>query len=171
MPQYGSKFKAFRVNIRPEVQRMHPTMPIVVDTIPAMVAEFGVHDGEYEYRDPHTGLVEKHAHIRGNFYDLDADAAAKGWTGEEYRAAQKRLDDLCESWPEAIWKLEPAAPAVPVAPWPTYDSTDPKKVAALAVELGLVTEALAYEVSTQSRKAVVKQLQEVGTTEEALTAA
>lgn len=156
VPQYKSKFKDFRVNIRPEVKKYHPEMPVVMDTIPAMVAEFGVHDGEYTYIDPETGLSSTHVNIRGHFYDLDVDAERKGWTGEEKAIAQKRLDELCQTWPEAIQKIEAAAP---VAPWATYDNINFSKIPALAIELGLVSEALVYEKATKARKSVIAELE------------
>jgi hypothetical protein len=153
VPQYGSKFKAFRVNIRSEVKRYHPTMDVVMETIPEMVAEFGVHRPEVEVET--TSGVERFGDISGYFYDLDADAKAKGWNDEEYAIALKRLDDLCETWPEAIWKLEPVAPT---APWATYDEMDYAKLAPLAIDLGLAQQALAYELATKNRKSVVKAL-------------
>lgn len=169
MPQYGSKFRAFRVNIRPKVEIPHPTMPVILETIPDMVAEFGLHLPEVEVEI--EGSTERYGQIIGNFYDLDADAEAKGWSDEEYKIALARLDALCETWPEAIWKLEPA---VPNAPWETYDSTDEKKIALLAEELNLVGAALAYEKATQNRKQVVAALEKVVETaavEDELTAA
>jgi hypothetical protein len=168
VPQYGSKFRAFRVNIRPKVEIPHPTMPVILETIPDMVAEFGIHLPEVEVEI--EGSTERYGQIVGNFYDLDADAEAKGWTEDEYKIAQARLDALCETWPEAIWKLEPA---VPTAPWATYDATDAKKVAILAGELNLAGEALAYEKATLNRKQVVTALEEVAemaAVEEELTA-
>ena len=155
MPQYTSKFKAFRVNIRSEIKKYHPTMDVVLETIPEMVAEFGVHGPEVEVETQFG--VERHGDIRGFFYDLDADAKAKGWNEEEYAIAKKRLDDLCETWPEAIKKLEEVAP---VAPWATYDDMDYSKVAQLAIDLGLAEQALAYELATKNRKSVVKALTE-----------
>ena len=155
MPQYGSKFKAFRVNIRSEIKKWHPTMDVVMETIPEMVAEFGVHRPEVEVET--TSGVERFGDISGYFYDLDADAKAKGWNDEEYAIALKRLDDLCETWPEAIWKLEDLAPTAPRA---TYDKMDYAKVASFALELGLASEALANELATKNRKSVVKALQD-----------
>jgi hypothetical protein len=155
VPQYGSKFKAFVVNIRPEVKVPHPTMPVILNTIPAMVAEFGVHRPEVEV-ETEAG-VERFGDISGYFYDLDADAKAKKWNAEEYEIAKARLDSLCETWPEAIWKLEPV---LPTAPWATYDNMEYSKIAPLAIELGLAAEALAYELATKARKSVVKALQD-----------
>lgn len=169
MPQYRSKFKAFRVNIRPEIKEYHPNMPVVVRTIPEMVAEFAVHRPEVEV-ETDAGM-ERYGDISGHFYDLDADAEAKGWTDEEYQIAQARLDSLCETWPEAIQRLEPVAPT---APWATYDSIDGNRIAILADELGLVAEALTYETATLNRKQVVaalKKLIEESKVEEELTAA
>lgn len=171
MPQYGSKFRAFVVNIRPEVKVYHPHMPVVTNTIPRMAAEFGLHDGEFQYENPETGAVDTFANIRGFFYDLDADAKEKGWTDEEYQIAQARLDALCDTWPEAIWRLEAQAPT---APWPTYDNTPHGKVALLAGELGLVNEALAYEKYNKNRKSVIEALEaarQTAAVEEELTVA
>lgn len=168
MPQYGSKFRAFRVNIRPKVDIPHPTMPVVLETIPEMVAEFGLHLPEVEVEI--EGSTERYGQIIGFFYDLDSDAEAKGWSADEYEIAKARLDSLCETWPEAIWKLEPA---VPSAPWATYDDTDPAKVAILAGELNLAGDALAYEKATLNRKAIVSDLEELlemAAVEEELTA-
>lgn len=169
MPQYGSVYKAFRVNIRPEVKEYHPTMGVVLKTTPEMVAEFAVHRPEVEV-ETDAGM-ERYGDISGHFYDLDVDAEAKGWTDEEYQIALARLDALCNTWPEAIWRLEPVAPT---APWATYDSIDANRVAVFAGELGLVREALAYEKATQNRKAVVTALEKQLATEkveEELTAA
>lgn len=169
MPQYGSKFKAFRVNIRPEVKTYHPTMGVVLSTVPEMVAEFAVHRPEVEV-ETDAGM-ERYGDISGHFYDLDADAEAKNWTDEEYQIALARLDSLCETWPEAIWRLEPVAPT---APWATYDQADPNRIAVFAGELGLVNEALIYEKATQNRKQVVTALQKLAqaaAVEDELTAA
>lgn len=156
MPQYGSKFRAFRQNIRSETKTYHPTMGVVLETIPEMVAEFGVHRPEVEVET--DAGVERYGDISGFFYDLDADAAAKGWTDEEKQLAQGVLDSVCDSWPEAIWRIEAKAPE---APWATYDALAEEKVAVLAYELQLVPQALAYEQATSNRAAVVEALQEL----------
>jgi len=161
VPQYGSKFRAFRVNIRPKIEIPHPTMPVILNTIPEMVAEFGLHLPEVEVEI--EGSTERYGQIIGNFYDLDADAEEKGWNDEEYQIAKARLDALCETWPEAIWKLEPA---VPEAPWATYDDMDAAKIAILAGELNLVGQALAYEKVTKARKTVVAALEKLVETAE-----
>lgn len=170
MPQYGSKFRAFVVNIRPEVKIYHPNMPVVTNTIPRMAAEFGVHRPEIEVENS-QGVVEKFGDISGFFYDLDADAKEKGWTDEEKQIALARLDALCETWPEAIWRLEAKAPE---APWPTYDTMPHGKIALFAAELGLINEALVYEKWNKNRKSVIEQLEkalETAAVEEELTVA
>jgi hypothetical protein len=43
-------------------------------------------------------------------------------------------------------------------PWPSYDDAHHNKVAALASELGLVAEALAYEQENKQRPTVIEQL-------------
>ena|SRR5690242_12277583 len=44
-------------------------------------------------------------------------------------------------------------------PWPSYDTTHHNKIAALASELGLVSEALAYEQENKQRASVIEQLE------------
>ena len=46
-------------------------------------------------------------------------------------------------------------------PWPSYDDTHHNKIASLASELGLVTEALAYEQDNKQRASVIEQLEVV----------
>lgn len=47
----------------------------------------------------------------------------------------------------------------PAAPWSTYDKTHHAKIAKLALELGVVGEALAYEESTKNRSSVISELE------------
>ena len=50
--------------------------------------------------------------------------------------------------------------AVKVAkPWPSYDTTHHNKIPALASELGLIVEALAYEQENKQRASVIEQLE------------
>jgi hypothetical protein len=44
-------------------------------------------------------------------------------------------------------------------PWPSYDDTHHNKIASLASELGLVSEALAYEQENKQRVSVIEQLE------------
>ena len=134
-----------------------------------MAAEFGVHRPEIEVET--DAGVERFGDISGFFYDLDADATAKGWSDEEYEVARARLDALCDTWPEAIWRIE-KQPAL--VPWPKYPDADAKLIPALANELGLVAETIAYERENQNRQAVLKGLEALLVTaaaEEELTAA
>jgi hypothetical protein len=62
-----------------------------------------------------------------------------------------------------------------LAPWPTYDKTHHAKIAALAAELGLVDEAVDYEVQNKNRTSVIEALkaivpESVETEEELITA-
>ena len=60
---------------------------------------------------------------------------------------------------EDFIKVE-AAYLAPQKPWASYDETHHFKIPGLAVELGLVAEALAYEQATKNREGVVKALED-----------
>lgn len=174
MPRYkNDRYPCLTVNVRPEVKVPHPTMPIYTETIPAIVAQFGVIGPEYQVENE-DGEVSTHVDISGGLFDLEAEAVTHGWTREEQKLVQARLDDLCtQPWSGVVLVDEP----VPVAPWPRYDDTHYTKIAALAVELGLVDQALAYESQTKQRQSVLADLREKqqeetpAAADEALTAA
>lgn len=87
------------------------------------------------------------------YYDSVEDQAAMGWTDEERKAIEEKLDGH-----HAAMLVE--RPRV-AAPWPTYDETHHGKIAALAEELGLVSQALAYEADNKKRPSVIEALQEL----------
>lgn len=146
----------------------------VIDVIPALVAEFAAVGPEYDYVRP-DGETDKAATRWGGFFDLDEQAAVKGWGDEEkeivarhmLRQVERRTPDFSlYSKP----KLDP--------PWPTYDEMDAEGVVSLAEAAGHVGEALAYEKENQARSGVIKPLEaileklaEEAKTEEAFVAA
>lgn len=153
---FGSKFRAFRVSIRPEQLQLHPITGQIISERPRMVAEFGLHGEEFEIENE-LGQMVKYGDIRGFFYDLDTDAEAKGWTDDEKEAARERLLRLCKTWPEAIWVIEPTKLE---APWPAYDNMGIPKIADFARDAGLLREAFDYESQNKARKTVLSQLQQ-----------
>lgn len=122
-----------------------------------LVAEFGVYGSEYTYIDPLTETTETGSDFRGGFFDLDAQAAEKGWDEREREIVAHHMLKMVRSG-NAKFTLY-SAPKVS-APWPTYDETPYGKIAELATPLGFVAEALSYEEQTKNRKTVVAELRE-----------
>ena len=167
--QFKSNFKSFQAIARHGHTIYHPVTGTKTGEVKPLIAEFGIHSGEYTVEDPVTGATSTFADIRGFFYDLDEDAQKKGWTDDEKEAVRARLLRLSEEWPEAV-QVHHAPQAA--APWPTYDSTHHSKIAILAGELGLVHETLAYERANKDRPAVIADLEKlIVVPEEELTAA
>jgi hypothetical protein len=154
----NDKYPCFVQVVRHEVINWHPTMSgVKVSTIPAIRAEFGVLGPEYQFEDE-EGTVTTHAAISGGVYDLDADAEAKGWTEEEQQLIEAKLDEMCnQPW----CGIRRAEQPVAVAPFPTYDTLDPKIIASVAAASGLVQEAIAYETENENRADVLKELREL----------
>lgn len=168
----NDRYPTFTQVVRHEFTEWHPQMSgVKIRTIPRIAVEFGVFGPEFT-AEAEDGTVSTHAYISGGVYDLDADAADKGWTDEEQQLIEAKLDEIAEqqAWTGIYREVEVA----PAAPWPTYDNAEPGKVADLAVALGLVEQALAYEVATKQRRQVVAGLEKARMTaevEEELTAA
>ena len=167
----NDRYPTFTQVVRHEFIEWHPQMSGVrLRTIPRIAVEFGVFGPEFT-AEAEDGTVSTHAYISGGLYDLDADAAEKGWTEEEQKLIEAKLDEMCNQPWCGIQREVDVAPA---APWPSYDTTDAGKIAMLAGELGLVSEALAYEVATKQRRQVVAGLEkalQTAAVEEELTAA
>ncbi len=126
-----------------------------IDEVPEMLAEFGVHGGEYSYKNP-DGVQDVAAVINGHFFDLDATAQEKDWSDEDRAFAAKRLLWVCDKYPGDVWLHSAAAAPLP---WATYDSTHHSKIVATAEAVGAVSEALAYEKQNKQRPSVVKDLE------------
>lgn len=155
--QFSSTKKAMVIVARHGHDILHPVTGTKIDEVKRLAAEFGVHRGEYLWENPETGEQETHADIAGFFYDLDADALAKGWSDDEKEAMRRRLIEAAQNTPD-FCRIHSSTPAA--APWPRYDSTHHFKIPGLAAELGLVEQALIYEQQTKNRDGVVKALQE-----------
>lgn len=150
----------------------HPAtgVEIVDQELKPLRAEFGIHGGEYTTIDPETGEERIQADIRGYFYDLDADAAAKGWSDDEKEAVRGYLIRKAETNPNYVQIYETPKAS---KPWPTYDEVHHAKVASLAIDLGLVEPALYYEQENKNRQTIVAELRKAlfANAEEELTAA
>lgn len=157
--QFRSNFKCFQAIVRHGHKVYHPVTGTELrdKEVKALIAEFGIHGGEYTVIDPDTGLTNTFADIRGYFFDSDEAAAREKWTEEEKEAVEARLLELSERWPEAVQVH--AGTKYPI-PFPTYMDVDDDAIAKLCIDLGLAEQALAYEQQNDQRPAVVKELQE-----------
>lgn len=122
-----------------------------------MVADDGTPLTPYETLGAEFAQRMQFADVRGGAFDLDAAAQRYEWTEEEREFVARRMLRLCARPEFTDFRLwEPVAPG---PPWPTYDDAHHFRVAALAEELGLVPEALAYERATKNRSSVVEGLE------------
>lgn len=155
---YGSKASAYQILVRPRKDVWNHDGSVLIDTRPALTAEFAYHGGEFTFHNPLTGSQDIGADIRGHFFDSAEQAREKGWSQEEHDMVVAAVDRKCQSEPEYVWEVTLAKVA---APWPTYDKTHHNQIPVLAEQLGLVAEALAYEQQEKARPAVVEKLSEL----------
>lgn len=159
---FESKFAAFRVNVRKELLKRHPVTGDVIETVPAVAAEFGKLGPVYTFTNPETGETMQGAEITGHFYDTDVEAVQQGWTPESgiKEMVERRLLALCQTWPEAIWHVAREAKKAEL-PWPTYDELDVEDVVKVAAMTGRVAEALAYERENRQRPAAIEAFEDL----------
>lgn len=155
--RYGTKASAFQAIIQGQDPIRHHVSGDVIDFKTEIVAEAAIHGREVEVKGP-GGEVLKVADINGHFIDTGMQAEEKGWTAEEQRRVEERLDFECKRMPDQIWHIEDVALT---APWPTYDSTHHKQIPSVAQTVGMVSEALAYELENKNRGEVVERLREL----------
>lgn len=172
---YGSKASAYQVLVRPRKDVWNSDGSVLLETRPALTAEFAFHGGEFTFENTLTGATDVGADIRGHFFDSAQQAIEKGWTQEEHDVVVLMLDQLCERTPEYVWEVSLSKA---VAPWATYDEMHHKQIVPTAEATGFVVEALAYEQQNKNRAEIVERLtelvnasQEQDVAEDALTAA
>lgn len=153
---FKSNFANFTHFVRHEMKTPHPTLPTYISVVPRLTAEFGQLGAEYDYVTP-DGVHSKAAEIRGHYFDSTVAQEQNGWSDEDREEVERSLLTLSARWPEAV---QAVARAAAPAPWPTYDTTHHSKVVSLAVDLGLVEQALAYEQENSKRPSVVAGLSE-----------
>lgn len=159
---YRSTSQGLRVKVRSALQKRHPVTGDVIETIPAVYAEFGLFGPEVPIYNPLEGGMDTTAEIIGGFYDLDAVADAKieagEWDEDVKAMVRRRLDSLAQSQPGLLQRVDHVVPPAS-KPWPTYDDTPAKEIPSLAENLGLLGPALAYERENEDRAAVTSDLE------------
>ena len=145
---FQSVAAAYQFHVRPE--RPLYDHGILIGKEKELVAEFGDMDAA-PIHNQDTG--EDYYQVRGHYFNSLEQARKKGWTDDERAMVEKKL--LVFQKPADHW-LHTKPPAG--RPWPTYDDTAAAGVATLAAQLGLVSEALAYEKENKNRKTVIEAL-------------
>jgi hypothetical protein len=156
---WKSKHTGLNRKVRSALEKRHPVTGDVIETIPAIRAEFGFATGEQRITDPLTGEFTTLEGFQGGFFDLDAVAEQKGWDDDIKEMVARSLDELERQQPQTLQSVDYIVPPAP-KPWPTYDAeSDPEKLVSLAAELGLATRALAYERENRERADVITALE------------
>jgi len=143
----------------------HPVTGDVIETQPGIWANFGKLGDTYEYKNPLTGEMSTGAAISGFDYDTDQEALENGWDADTKAMVERKLVGLCLRRPDQIQQIITDAPKAPL-PWPTFEAADAEQAVALAQQLGLVVEALAYEQENRARPDVIDGLTAVLETED-----
>ena len=153
---FKSNYALFNKVVRHKIDIPHPTLPVILETIPRLAAEFGQPSPEFDYTDA-EGRLARGVEIRGHYFDSVVAQEQNGWTDAEREEVEKALLKLSTSNPDMC---VPVAQAKAPAPWPTYDSTHHSKIVVLASELGLLAEAATYERQNKNRESVVSALEQ-----------
>jgi len=166
--QFKSNYKAMVIRARKGHKVYNPVngAEMYDQEVKELCAEFGVHRGEFRALDE-FGVEHTFGDICGFFYDLDADAEAKGWSADEKEIMRAHLIRKAESNPDFCQVYEPT-PAE--RPWPAYDDAHHFSIPKLAIELGLAEQTLAYEQQNKNRDSIVEALQKALVPEEELAA-
>lgn len=161
MGQYGlyrSPHKGFVQKVRSSVPIRHPQSGVEVDRIPSLRAEFGVFSPETTMVNPETGAFTAVADIRGGFFDTEAAGNRNGWSEDDMTLVDLVLRKVCRERPDYVQEIVPVHVPAPL-PWATYGNADAQTAARLAVELGLVPEALRYERESLNRPDTIDALE------------
>lgn len=91
-------------------------------------------------------------------FDTVAEQDRQGWT-DDIREKVEAFMLAKPNYGQDFTQVEKVAAVVGI-PWPSYDTTHHFKIPALAAELGLLEETLAYEQANKNRESVVAALEE-----------
>lgn len=138
---FKSKFAAEVVFVRSRIEVPHPTLPKILNTIPALRADFAIHGAEQTIDGP-EGQPIRVGDIRGHYFDSVAAQELNGWTDDERDEVERALLAFAKRQPERIQLVSEPKIGEPL---PNYKKLSAKRVIALASELGVVGECLAYE--------------------------
>ena len=104
------------------------------------------------------GFTPEPLALRIGVFDTEQEALSRGWSDEERELVEKWM--LAKpNYGQDFVQIVPVEKEI-VKPWPAYNNTHHFKVAALAEELGLLEETLAYEKANKNRQGVIDALEE-----------
>lgn len=183
--KFGSKYTGYMEILRAAEPILHPRTGVVIDHEKPLIAEFGKFGEEGIVIDPKTGtqLIDpgtgrplgRVATIHGGQWDSLEWQAEVGATDEERELLEKRLMQSHHRSPTVVWPIEEAKLPAPLANW---DKLSAARKIALAAELDVLAEALAYEEQQDTDHELVARLskkladrQSASAAEDALTAA
>jgi hypothetical protein len=104
------------------------------------------------------GVTQEPLDLRIGCFDTIEEQSRQGWDDE----TREKVDAFMLAKPnygQDFTKVEKIL-VVSGKPWPSYDETHHFKIPALAAELGLLEEALAYEKDNKNRESVISGLDE-----------
>ena len=140
---------------------------VQIGTLKEITAEFGEPGREVprldangeQVHDEYTGApLTTVTNMRSGLFDLQEQAQAKGWTPEEVALVKAKLEYVEKTDPQWV-RRHTAPPLSP--PVPTYDNLHHKQIPTLMEQLGLASQALAYERENKNRAEVVAKLEEI----------
>jgi hypothetical protein len=152
---HSPRYSALVVNIRSPIEIPHPTLPKIIGEVTPLVADFAQHGGEYDYVTP-DGEQIRVADIRGHYFDSVVAQEQNGWTDDERIEVEEGLAKLSKQRPTLLYAVTPPKADLP---WPTYGDVPREDRAELAINLGLVEQALAWERENTNYKTVVSKLE------------
>jgi hypothetical protein len=91
-------------------------------------------------------------------FDSDLERERQGWDDATLEKVETYIMKM-PNYGQDFVKVEKVV-GVAGKPWPSYDDTHHFKIPALAAELGLLEESLAYEQANKNRESVISGLEE-----------
>jgi hypothetical protein len=169
---FKSPHANLEVKCRSAIVKRHPVMGDIIETRPAVRAEFGRFGAEQPVHNPLTGETDMFAEVVGHFYETDEwlerrlqdvppeDEETIKWMKEEHELMNRVLLRKCRELPGMIQLVVPHQVPFP-KPWLTYDEQTPEAIVDNAQLLEMVAQTVAYERTTLARPAILDILEAV----------
>lgn len=140
--EFGSKYLAYQVLCRPLIVQKNMVGDVIEEKKP-LTAEFAEHYGEFTQPHPDApGGTHLSAGIMGHYFNSEFAQLKNGWTDEERELVEKVLLRECKRFPGDVWLIEEPKAPLPLPKWDELSST---RRLALAGELNVLAEAVAWE--------------------------
>jgi hypothetical protein len=163
---WGSKYTGYQELVRADEPIMHPRTGIVTGHEKPLIAEFGKFGSEGVVIDPDTGSalidpgtgrpVGRVATIHGGQWSADEWQDESGASDEEREIVMNALWRAHRKSPTTVWPIEDVKVQPPLPSWGNLSSA---RKLAIAAELGLLQEALAYEAQEETDPELVVRLE------------